>query len=341
MRESLASKTVLDRIFFITERVVVFDGIDDVFAHIVRTAVQITHSEAATIRMFDLRTGLLKIVKGYGVSTGFLSQPDVRIGEGITGRVVLHGQPYATANVLKTPHCVHKEFARMEGIRSVLSVPLKSKESTLGCITVYRKKAKVFSEQDLIILSIFAAQAAEAVEKMQLIDDLQRQAMYDLLTGVYNKNAILAELDSRVKLANRHGHQTSVLFIDLDDFKSFNDTHGHLLGDKLLCDFARLISGHCRKSDVIGRFGGEEFVVVAPNTTRSGAVRLAGKLLSITRQYKFTGTDGPTHVTFSAGISSTPKDGADGFHLLKKADDAMYAAKEAGKNRVLLSREGE
>ncbi|MDH4161940.1 MAG: GAF domain-containing protein [Nitrospirota bacterium] len=169
MLEETGINAVLDRIFFITERVVALDSIDDIFDHVVRTAVQITNSEAGTIRMFDHGTGLLKIVKGYGVSTGFLSQPAVRIGEGIAGRVVLQGRPYATVNITKTPYSVNKEFARPEGIKSLMSVPLKSRGVTLGCITVCRKKADGFSEQELIMLSIFSAQAAEAMEKMQLI----------------------------------------------------------------------------------------------------------------------------------------------------------------------------
>ena len=110
MTEPKKYEDILDRIFFITERIVVFDGLEDVFEHIVRTAVTLTQAEAATIRVFNFKTGKLQIIKGYGLSKGFLSQPAIRIGEGITGNVVLTGKPYLTEDVTKEPICVHKEM---------------------------------------------------------------------------------------------------------------------------------------------------------------------------------------------------------------------------------------
>lgn len=334
MIDTVVQNTLLDRIFLISERITVFDGLQDVFGHIVKIAVQITSADAATIRLFDRKTGTLKIVKGYGVSTGFLSQPAVRMGQGITGRVVLEGKPFSTENVARVSHCVNKEFARLEGITSVLSVPLKTRDATIGCITVYRRKAEAFSEQDLIVLNIFAAQATEAVEKTQLVAELQKQAMFDSLTGVYNKGAVLRELASRLLLASRHKHQLSVIFLDLDNFKQFNELQGHLLGDKLLCDFAQILCRQCRKSDVVGRFGGEEFLIIAPNTSRRGAENMANKLLAATRQHRFSGTGGYVHITFSGGVAAYPQDGKDEQELLGRADKAMMHAKHSGKKKV-------
>lgn len=325
---------VLDKIFLIAERMIVFDGIDDVFEHIVKTAVMLTKAEAATIRTFDINTGKLVIVKGYGLSAGFLSQPPIKLGEGITGRVVLEGKPFSTEDVTKVSQCIHKELAKLEGIRAMMSVPLKTRENTIGCITVYRRKAESFTEHDMLLLSIFASQATEAVEKFRLLEELKKQALFDPLTGVYNKNAILKELDSSIKLSMRHGYDTSIIFIDIDDFKKFNDTQGHLLGDKLLSDFARLLKRHCRKTDIVGRFGGEEFVIITPHTNKEGALKLADKLRDFVSKHKFVGRDGHVNATFSAGVSSTPEDGLDMMDLLKKADEAMYRSKRSGKNCV-------
>lgn len=325
---------ILDRIFFITERIVVFDGLEDVFEHIVKTAVSLTYAEAATIRVFNINTGRLEIIKGYGLSSGFLSQPAIRIGEGITGRVVLEGKPFLTEDVTKETQCVHKELAKLEGIKAVMSVPLKIRGNGIGCITVYRKTKESFTEHDLLLLSIFAAQASEVLEKTRLVEELRSQATLDSLTGVYNKGALLKELDLEMKLALRHVFETSIIFIDLDNFKDFNDTHGHLLGDKLLCDFVQILKHHCRRTDIMGRFGGEEFIVIAPHTDKNKALKFAEKLRLAASKHKFEGRTGDTHITFSAGVASFPADAIDVAELIKKADEAMYCSKKAGKNRV-------
>lgn len=224
------TEEILGRIFFITEKIIVFEGLDDVFEHILRTSVMLTRAEAATIRIFDINTGKLKIVTGFGVSSGFILQPPIRLGEGITGRVVVEGKPFLTDDVMKVSHCVHKELARLEGIKAMMSVPLKTREDIIGCITVYRKKAESFAEHDLLLLSIFASEVVEAIEKTRLIEELKKQATFDLLTEVYNKNTLIRELDSKMRLSLRHGYDTSVLFIDIDNFKNFNDTMDIFLG---------------------------------------------------------------------------------------------------------------
>jgi diguanylate cyclase (GGDEF)-like protein len=325
-------RDILDRIFFITEKVLVFDGLHDVFEHIVKIAIMLTNADAATIRAFDIESGNLVIVEGYGLSNEFLAQPPIKIGEGITGMVVLDAKPFSTDDVTKVPHCIHKELAQIEGIKAVMSVPMKTGEGAIGCLTIYRKKSEAFTEQDMLLLSIFAGQSTEVIEKARGIEELKRQAIFDSLTKVLNKNALLTELDLKVSLADRHSYDLSIIFIDIDDFKKFNDTHGHLLGDKLLVDFAKLLRQHCRKTDIIGRFGGEEFIIIAPHTDKDSALIITNKLLDIASGHKFLGSSGDIHVTFSAGIASFPNDAQETLELLSRADKAMYASKMAGKN---------
>lgn len=328
---------VLDRIFFVSEKLIVFDRPDDLFEHLVKTTISLTMADAATIRVFNVEKGTLDIAMGYGLSDGFLSQPAVRIGEGITGKVVMDGKPFSTDNVTQVPHCVNKELARLEGIKALICVPLKSKDGSTGCITAYKKQATSFAEHDLLLLSIFASQAAQAVEKTRLVRELQRQVTYDQLTDIYNKKAVLKVFDEQVNLSSRHGQSTSLIFLDIDNFKMFNDTHGHLLGDKLLSDFAKVLKGRCRKSDVIGRYGGEEFVVVASQTSKENAYVLCNGLREATKKYQFIGTSGSSvSVTFSAGVASFPDDGSSVDEILKKADEAMYKSKMSGKDAITL-----
>lgn len=329
---------ILNRIFMIAERMIVFDGLDDVFEHIVKTAVTLTHADAATIRVFDFNTGTLNIVKGYGVTNGFMSQPPVRVGEGVTGTVVQTGRPYSSSNVLSEPLVKNADFARLEGIRSVLCVPMNTRENTIGCITVYRKSGQNFADHDLLLLSIFASEAVEAVEKARLIGELQAQATFDSLTGLYNKRSLLQKLGVEVARSQRHKQPLSVLFMDLDDFKGYNDTHGHLMGDKLIHDFTRLVREHCRKMDLIGRFGGDEFVIVAPQTDGTGALALAEKVQQAIHQHTFISSrvDEFYRTTCSIGIAAFPEQSSDAEQLLERADRALFASKRRGKGCASL-----
>lgn len=325
---------LLSRIFMIAERMIVFDGLDDVFEHIVKTAVTLTHAEAATIRVFNIETGTLDIVKGYGLTDGFLSQPAVRVGEGITGRVVQSGQPFTTINVQQVPDVKNAEFAQLEGIRSLLCVPMNTRDSTIGCITVYRKNGQAFADHDLLLLSIFASEAVEAVEKARLINELKRQATLDSLTGLYNKRSLMDKLTVEMARSQRHQTPMAVMFVDLDGFKVFNDAHGHLMGDKLLHDFTRILRKQCRKIDVVGRFGGDEFIILAPQTQSDGAVALAEKILHELNAHSFITSklNEPARITCSIGIAVTPDHGLSTDEVLVNADRALYASKRNGRN---------
>lgn len=329
------SEDVLNKIHYVMERVIVFDGIDDVLLHIVRTAVSLTRSEAATLRVFDTSTGNLDIKAGFGLSAGFLRQPSLKLGEGIVGKVVLSGEMFMAPDVSKDPTCVNKELAKLEGIKSVLSIPLKTKESTIGCLTVYRKTDEVFSQTEVLLLSIFAAQSVEAMEKTRHIEELRKQATFDYLTKVYNRSFLIKRLEEEFQRAVRHNLKFTTIFVDIDNFKAFNDTYGHLLGDKLLVDFSAILKQTLRKNDIIGRFGGEEFLIVTPETDKKGGMALAEKLLDAVHEHKFMGSKGEiAGISFSAGIASFPDDGKTLEDIIEKADVAMYMAKKEGKNRI-------
>ncbi len=330
-------KKVLDRVFLVSEKLIVLDGIDEVFEHIIKTIIILTSAEAAAMRIFNMEKGTIEMVKGYGLSGGFFKQPPVRIGEGVAGRVVFDGKPYLVADVSKDPQCVKKELAGLDNIRAIICVPLKVRDSNIGCMTVYKKTPGAFTKNDLLSLDIIAAQSAVAIEKSQLIRELQKQACFDQLTGIYNKSTILRHCEAQLDLSLRHEQATSLIFLDIDYFKAFNDTHGHLLGDKLLGDFAKVLKKCCRKSDMLGRFGGEEFLIIASQTSKQDAYALGIKLKEAVNKYKFLGSgSGRVRVTFSAGIASFPEDGSDINELLKKADQAMYKGKSGGRDIITL-----
>src|SRR5208337_2769803 len=155
----IINQKLLDRIFFVSEKLIVFDGLDDLFEHIIKTSVVLTQAEVATIRIFNMEKGTLDLVKGYGLSDEFLYQPPLGIGEGIAGRVVLDGKAFSTHDASQLSQCANEELANIEGVKAIISVPLKTKNSTIGCITVYKKQAEAFADHDLMLLNMFASQA--------------------------------------------------------------------------------------------------------------------------------------------------------------------------------------
>ena len=333
----MLSNDVLKKIFFISERVIAFDDMGDVFQHILKTAMNITKASAATMRIFDVDSGLLKIVSSRAISNAFLSQPPLKYGEGILGNVIKQGQYFATSDVTKVNHCVYKELADLEGIKALLSVPLRTQEASIGCITVYRKEEVSFKSSDRLLLEIFAAQAVEAIEKTKLVEELKKQATMDSLTHIYNRAFLEKRIEEEISRAKRHTHILTLIFIDIDGFKNFNDKHGHLLGDKLLADFASLLKKNCRKNDIFGRYGGEEFIIATPEIDKKTAYALTVKLKGLVNSHKFLGKEGGVAgISFSAGIASKPQDGDNLKDLLHRADEAMYRAKKKGKNRVEL-----
>ena len=322
----------------ITERVIIFDDIDDVFEHIVKTAVSLTNAEAATIRVFDIETGTLKIVKGYGVSSGFLTQPAVKIGEGIAGSTVEKGKLFSTNDATGEMLVNNPELVQLEGIKSILCIPMKNKTTAIGCITAYRKTTEPFDDHEMMLLSIFSSEAVEAIEKAKAINELKKQARLDQLTGLFNKKTIMEKIKLEIDRARRHSNNLSILFIDLDKFKEYNDINGHLMGDKLLYDFSNMLKSKTRSIDIIGRFGGDEFIIIAPQTGTDGSLMLAENLLKSINdfQYKMNESDTKHNVTCSIGISVYPDNSTDLDELIDKADKALYTSKKKGKNTYTL-----
>lgn len=175
----------------------------------------------------------------------------------------------------------------------------------------------------------------DITERKQLEQELQRMATYDMLTGVYNRQSLEKAASTEVERALRYGHPLSVLVIDIDHFKSVNDTQGHAGGDSVLRAFAQLLSAHTRQPDTVARYGGEEFVVLLPELDLENALQLAERLRDKIAQTPMAGDDtSRLYITVSIGVSTLPEHGEDFGNLFKAADRALYQAKFAGRNRV-------
>ncbi|MDQ3929503.1 MAG: diguanylate cyclase, partial [Chloroflexota bacterium] len=185
----------------------------------------------------------------------------------------------------------------------------------------------------------FISQIQDITERKQLEDKLNKLATYDELTDLYNRRAILQRLHEEIARSRRYQQPVSLVLLDVDHFKTVNDTYGHDVGDEVLRRLAQLLREHVRGVDFPARFGGEEFAVVLPNTDLQGARRAADHLrqLLVRTPVSVTlgdGTEEQLGVTASFGVASTCGAGAEDMELIKAADEALYRAKRNGRNRV-------
>lgn len=187
-----------------------------------------------------------------------------------------------------------------------------------------------------LTLHVLVARALSFHRRMQAASrDLERLASLDPLTGLLNARAFRAQSEACVASMRRSGLDCAVLFIDLDHFKSINDRHGHAAGDEVLRAVAELLQARLRRSDLLGRIGGEEFAALLPDTDAAGALQLAENLRQAVQTLQPVIEGGPRiEVTASIGVEAAPAGKGPFAELMRRADEAMYAAKQAGRNRV-------
>jgi diguanylate cyclase (GGDEF)-like protein/PAS domain S-box-containing protein len=253
--------------------------------------------------------------------------------EGVTGRVAASGETLLVPDVRLYPGFIPAEY--LPHTLSELAVPLKTQAGIIGVLNIESEQVDAFGPDLVALIETLASQIAIAIENARLFAETKQLARTDPLTGIPNRRYLFEVGERELSRARRFAHPLAAFMLDIDHFKQVNDAHGHALGDQVLRALAHCCLKNIRDIDTVGRYGGEEFVVLLVETDSVRAHRIAERLRD---QVSLLATDtplGPVRVTVSLGVAAR-MDGDDLTTLLARADQALYAAKQAGRNRVAV-----
>jgi len=213
--------------------------------------------------------------------------------------------------------------------KEYLVFPIKGHQSLLGHIGI-----KGLLDQDKDKFIILAHQFALALQRVKLYQEVQQSAITDSLTGAHTRRYLMARLDEEIERSEMRKMSLSLLMIDVDLFKGFNDKYGHLVGDQVLRAISLMIEENIREIDYLGRYGGEEFCAVLPDTDSDGGFFVAERIRKAIEETGVDAYDTKLKVTVSIGIASFPQDAKNSMELIDKADWALYRSKKRGRNCV-------
>lgn len=298
-------------------------------------------ADIAGALIFDGKTGLMTIasLRGFNAEEReVINSTTFAPGEGLLGEIFLQKKT-VNINDLSDERPGATPFNGR--IKSFIAVPLSTDGYNIGVIFLGKFAEEPFSKAAEEFLETLAAQAAIAVENAKLYTQAQEMAIHDGLTGIYNYRYFMKSLDEEIKRAERYGRAVSLMMIDIDLFKHVNDTYGHQRGDDVIKGLTQTLVNSTRETDIVSRYGGEEFCVILPETELDDAVEVAEKLRISVAKASYAREKGQSvKVTISLGVAAYPVLASNQEELLRKADDALYSAKTK-RNMVVSATSGD
>jgi diguanylate cyclase (GGDEF)-like protein len=294
-------------------------------------------SRAWSLLLRDESSGVLTFEIAVSPVAERLKGLQLNRGQGVAGWVAEHAQPLLIPDVRQDERFSDQvDRAANFVTHSVVCVPIQSREHVLGVIELVNGiEERPFTNADLQILATIADYAAIAIENARNFRRISELVITDDLTGLYNGRHLHALLDEEIERVNRFGGKLSLIFIDLDFFKKVNDSRGHMVGSRTLAEIGRLINANIRKVCKAARYGGDEFVIILPNTGKEGALTLANRLWQVFREHDFHDEERvPFKLTASFGLATYPDDAGSKDELVRMADQAMYRVKESTRDAV-------
>jgi diguanylate cyclase (GGDEF)-like protein len=297
---------------------------------------QLIPSEAWSMLMVDEEKQELTFEMALGEKGKDLSNLRVKIGEGVAGWVAQTGKPTIVNDTSKDPRFARRFDTQTHfQTRSILCAPLISRGRTIGVVQVINRLGGKFTPADLDLLLTLVEPCAIAIENAILFQRTEQLTITDDLTKLFNSRYLNVYIGREIKRCKRHGIPLSVIFLDLDGFKGVNDQYGHLAGSRTLSEVGGILAEAVRESDILARYGGDEFVVVLPETPPAGALVIAERIRKAVAGHAFLKDQGvEARISASFGIASYPDHALTPEGLIQKADQAMYRVKERDKNGI-------
>ncbi len=329
---SRSQRAALDVLLQLTAQLTDDRPLEDFLKAVTEATLDLLHADHASIRLLDTtRTSLLS---GARSGTGEEDRPmDFKRGEGVLGWVVEHGQPARIGDVEHDSRWVRAEGQQSFSVRSIIAEPLWSSGEVIGVLSVTNPVANAFGDEEQLMLRLLANCSAPPIERARL----RRLAMFDDTTMAFNHRYLTPRLVEEMERASRSSGDVSLLYMDLDHFKSVNDNHGHAVGDVVLRMFADRVRRVVRRIDVLVRRGGEEFVLIMPATGATQA-HATGHRIQQTLHGEPVELEGNLRLrqTVSIGVATWDKRETPD-QLERRADEAMYEAKRLGRDRVVVA----
>jgi len=303
---------------------------------IMQKVQQLIPSEAWSMLMLDEEKGELTFELALGEKGKDVSTLRVKVGEGVAGWVAQTGKPTIVNDTSRDPRFARRFDDQTHFVtRSILCAPLISRGRTIGVVQVINRQGGKFTPADLQLLLTLVEPCAIAIENAILFQRTEQLTITDDLTKLFNSRYLNLYLSREIKRCKRHGIPLAVIFLDLDGFKSVNDQHGHLAGSATLTEVGTILGQAVRESDILARYGGDEFVVVLPETPAPGALVIAERIRKAIAGHCFLRGQGlEARISASFGIAAYPDHGLTPEGLIQKADQAMYRVKERDKNGI-------
>ncbi|MEW6077728.1 MAG: sensor domain-containing diguanylate cyclase [Thermodesulfobacteriota bacterium] len=311
--------------------------VSDLFELVVGLIGESLNVDQYCLMLLDKELQKLQIRASHGMPEDILNRGEVKVTEGVSGRVVSSGQPLVIDDI-----SAEKDFFYFpnSGIHqgSYLGLPLKNVNGAImGVLNVHKPIVNGFSQTDLRLFAAVAEHVAIAINNAMTFQQTQELIRRDELTGLFNRRYFFERFEREIYRSRRYGRFISLLMIDIDHFKEYNDNYGHLRGDRVLKHVSQILECSLRQVDVVARYGGEEFLVLLPETPKEKAAIVGEKLRKAVEAIDFNEDAphlGPCTLTVTVGVAGIPDDASATLDALDIADKALYLGKARGRNQV-------
>lgn len=330
-----ASLLEIYTLYNVTKALSVPFKLDDLFDTMMQTLQHSLHVTDYCLLLLDEETETLGVSASLGFGEDSLEAAPFSGKAGLLAEIMRGGRPHYIADAASVAGFDPYNSARRD-IRTFYAVPLLGVSGRVfGLLNFHSRKAEVFPEPDRNLLAAVGEHVGIAIDKARRYQQTLELSNRDPLLGVYNRRYFFDAIDAELTRSFRYNHPLSVVMIDIDHFKLFNDRHGHLKGDVALRQLSSLLQQNLRRSDVLARYGGEEFIMYLPETDRAATIAVADKLRKIVAQQHYAGLEGDDgRLTITLGVSALSESTATSFDLVEYADKALYYGKALGRNRV-------